>query len=41
MTNSVAEVMMSYYGPEISETAKLFKLVDQFFDCLKTRALKK
>ena len=31
--------MAAYYGPEMSETAKFFLLIDRFFDCLNGRSL--
>ncbi|XP_062585102.1 uncharacterized protein LOC134246755 [Saccostrea cucullata] len=40
LSSSVARVMEAYYGPQMSETATLFKLVDRFFDCLNGRSLK-
>ncbi|XP_056007180.1 uncharacterized protein LOC125647649 [Ostrea edulis] len=40
LSNSVAQVMRAYYGPEVSETARLFSLVNRFFDCLNVRSLR-
>ncbi|XP_056020425.1 uncharacterized protein LOC130054487 [Ostrea edulis] len=40
LSNSVAQVMRAYYGPEVSETARLFGLVNRCFDCLNVRSLR-
>lgn len=31
--------MSAYYGPEMAETSKFFRLVDRFFYCLNGRSL--
>ncbi|XP_021339576.1 uncharacterized protein LOC110440757, partial [Mizuhopecten yessoensis] len=39
LSNTVSAVMAAYYGPDLSETAKFFSVVNRFFDCLNVRSL--